>query len=155
VRTGSEAGRASPYLEATTSLVELPALERATAIVCVREAGRRLGQAGANGLACQRSLSEVWTELEPATALTLADTWAALGRWQQRPAWPRRVRVEAPALLRLLYPDEIPFSPSDLETYAACPFRYFALHLLRLKELDTDQSRTQYGSLIHHVLESF
>jgi len=53
-----------------------------------------------------------------------------------------------------------PFSPTRMETYATCPFRYFAQHLLELNPVEepldvapiTPLAR---GSLVHKILEHF
>lgn len=51
-----------------------------------------------------------------------------------------------------------PWSVSALETYLACPFKFFAQHLLRLQEEPEDEEvmspRTQ-GEFIHEVFEAF
>ena len=51
-------------------------------------------------------------------------------------------------------------SPTRLETWAACPFRYFLGYVLRLGALDTPEDVTTIssidrGSLIHKILEDF
>lgn len=51
-------------------------------------------------------------------------------------------------------------SPTALETWAACPYRYFLGHVLRLGTLDTPEeifsiSALDRGSLIHAILERF
>ena len=51
-------------------------------------------------------------------------------------------------------------SPTRLETWAACPFRYFLGYVLRLGALDTPEDVTTIsaldrGSLIHEILEDF
>jgi RecB family exonuclease len=54
---------------------------------------------------------------------------------------------------------DFPFSPSQLETYVACPFQFFSKHVLHLKpveekdELDEDPS--ERGSHLHNILENF
>jgi RecB family exonuclease len=51
-----------------------------------------------------------------------------------------------------------PLSPSQLETYLACPFHFFSRHVLNLKPVEEsdelDEDATRQGSLIHQVLES-
>ena len=53
-----------------------------------------------------------------------------------------------------------PLSPSRIESWAQCPFRYFLANLLRLRTreapeaIDTIDPRTR-GSLVHKVLEDF
>ncbi len=53
-----------------------------------------------------------------------------------------------------------PISPSRLETWASCPFRYFMAHVLRLADRDDPEEITEIGaldlgSLVHEVLERF
>jgi RecB family exonuclease len=53
-----------------------------------------------------------------------------------------------------------PVSPSRLETWAACPFRYFLQSVLRLGERDDPErvveiSAADRGTLVHAVLERF
>ncbi len=57
-------------------------------------------------------------------------------------------------------PDGTPISPTALETWAACPYRYFLAHVLRLGALDTPDeifsiSALDRGSLGHQILERF
>jgi RecB family exonuclease len=51
------------------------------------------------------------------------------------------------------------YSPSQLETYLACPFQFFCKHVLNLKPIEKrdelDEDATAYGSQMHDVLESF
>jgi ATP-dependent helicase/DNAse subunit B len=56
-------------------------------------------------------------------------------------------------MMQALFPDDHLFSPSQLETYAACPFRFFGRHVLRLEEREVDLTRMHYGSLVHRVLQ--
>jgi RecB family exonuclease len=59
----------------------------------------------------------------------------------------------------LPHPDR-PLSPSRIESWAQCPFRYFLANLLRLRTRDAPEAietidpRTR-GSLVHKVLEEF
>ncbi|MFQ5588967.1 MAG: PD-(D/E)XK nuclease family protein [Nitrospiria bacterium] len=51
-------------------------------------------------------------------------------------------------------------SPTGLETYAQCPFRYFAEKLLALKPADTPEDKTEtansdIGTLCHDILKRF
>jgi ATP-dependent helicase/nuclease subunit B len=51
-------------------------------------------------------------------------------------------------------------SPSRLETYATCPFKYFLQYVLRLKAVEEPElleriSPLERGSLVHKVLEDF
>ncbi len=51
---------------------------------------------------------------------------------------------------------EIPeTSPTRLETYAKCPFRYFADKILKLKDPGQDIRAMQKGSVLHHVLQQY
>ena len=57
-------------------------------------------------------------------------------------------------------PDGTPISPTALETWAACPYRYFLTHVLRLNTLDTPEevdsiSALDRGALVHQILERF
>ena len=51
------------------------------------------------------------------------------------------------------------FSPSQLETYIACPFQFFSKYVLNLKPVDEqdelDEDYTERGSQIHDILENF
>jgi ATP-dependent helicase/DNAse subunit B len=80
--------------------------------------------------------------------------WQDLLAWRGRDGWPRRIGVDAPALLKLLFSEQRVFSPSELETYAACPFRYFGARVLGLEEREPDRTRLHYGSLVHRVLQN-
>jgi len=46
-------------------------------------------------------------------------------------------------------------SPTRLETYAKCPFRYFADKILKLQDTDEDIRAMQKGSILHHVLQQY
>jgi ATP-dependent helicase/nuclease subunit B len=66
---------------------------------------------------------------------------------------PRDGRIAGPVPQRVL-------SPTALETFAACPFTYFAQRVLRLKPLDEpgeerETSALEEGSLLHGFLEEF
>lgn len=63
----------------------------------------------------------------------------------------------ARAALAERYPPEQIWSPSKLEAYATCPFRYFATHLLRLREpaeLTLASRHAERGSLLHAALHA-
>lgn len=51
------------------------------------------------------------------------------------------------------------FSPSQLETYIACPFQFFSKYVLGLKPIDErdelDEDPTERGSQLHDILENF
>ena len=46
-------------------------------------------------------------------------------------------------------------SPTRLETYAKCPYRYFADKVLHLKDEIGDMRAMQKGSVLHHVLQQY
>ena len=46
-------------------------------------------------------------------------------------------------------------SPTRLETYGKCPYRYFAEKLLKLQDTGEDIRVMQKGSILHHVLQQF
>ena len=57
-------------------------------------------------------------------------------------------------------PDGAPISPTALETWAACPYRYFLGHVLRLSALDAPEEifsigAMDRGTLGHEILERF
>jgi ATP-dependent helicase/nuclease subunit B len=61
----------------------------------------------------------------------------------------------ARARLMTQYGPEYIWSPSRLETYAACPFRFFGEHLLKLEplpELALESDLARRGSLLHDTL---
>jgi RecB family exonuclease len=78
-----------------------------------------------------------------------------MARWRTHQGRPGRLHPAAKPLLQALFADTRIFSPSELETYAACPFRYFGARLLKLEERDPDRTRWYYGSLVHRVLQTF
>jgi len=51
------------------------------------------------------------------------------------------------------------YSPSQIETYIACPFQFFSRVVLKLKPLEEsdelDEDFTKRGSVIHDILETF
>jgi hypothetical protein len=152
-RGDDDRARPSPFLQAVEACAELPNLEVPRDVTSLREAARMLGQAfHAHPTPCG-SAAELW----PAAGdnAELARLTTRLQTWPAREGWPRRNVVDAALLLAARFPDELPFSASDLETYAACPFRYFSLRVLKLQERDADQARTHYGSLLHSVLQTF
>ncbi len=48
-----------------------------------------------------------------------------------------------------------PFSPSSLEQYTRCPFRFFVKHVLGFFESDSDETALRQGSLVHKLFEEF
>ena len=58
-----------------------------------------------------------------------------------------------PTIVEQLYANELASSVSRLETYAACPFQYFARFILRIKPREELQlTAPNMGSLYHNVL---
>jgi ATP-dependent helicase/DNAse subunit B len=51
------------------------------------------------------------------------------------------------------------YSPSQVETYIACPFQFFSRHVLKLNSQEQndelDEDYTQRGSQVHDILEAF
>ena len=46
-------------------------------------------------------------------------------------------------------------SPTRIEEYAKCPYRYFADRILKLRETGEDINVMQKGNILHHVLQQF
>ena len=46
-------------------------------------------------------------------------------------------------------------SPTRLEEYAKCPYRYFSNHILKLQDRQEDQGAKQKGTILHSILENF
>jgi ATP-dependent helicase/nuclease subunit B len=66
----------------------------------------------------------------------------------------------AVAALGAWFETAAPLSPSTLETYAICPYRFFLDRLLRIKPLDEPETIIELdaltrGKVIHEVLETF
>lgn len=140
----------SPFVGAVEAQACLPDLPRADAVVTIAEAARHLGRAESpNG-------GRPWAakELEAAGLVGLVQR---LEQWRKRreSGLPHQVVIHAPGILRLLFPDDRPFTPSALETYAACPFRYFAMEVLGLEEREPNRTRRAYGTLVHRALRRF
>jgi RecB family exonuclease len=134
------------------SLAQLP---MAPLVVSLRDAASRVGRAlgGAHGRT--QTLAALWPAAAHRPAPALERMLMDLTAWQGRQGRPRTVTVDAPLLLQQVFPDRRAFSPSELEIYAACPFRHFGARVLRLQERDADQPRLHYGSLVHRVLHAF
>ena len=57
-----------------------------------------------------------------------------------------------------MFPPEHTFSATDLERYAACPFRYFFERILKIEpieDLTLEFDVMQRGSVVHDVLAKF
>ncbi|EFK97648.1 hypothetical protein LDC_0300, partial [sediment metagenome] len=46
-------------------------------------------------------------------------------------------------------------SPTRIERYAQCPYRYFAERILKLKDPTEDINVMQKGNILHHVLQKY
>ena len=69
---------------------------------------------------------------------------------------PSRARTAAPVALPVLIPQRV--SVSGYASLVACPYRFFARHVLRLGEMDEvaeEMAKSDYGALVHRVLERF
>ena len=69
---------------------------------------------------------------------------------------PARATLAAPVALPALIPQRV--SVSGYGSLVACPYRFFARHVLRLGELDEvaeEMAKSDYGALVHRVLERF
>jgi hypothetical protein len=148
-------GLPSRFLTAVERLGQMTELMKVELTGSLRDAAIRLGRAERTApgpLTCEK----LWQPAKGSDRLKIEPLMAGLRQWRPRPGWPSDVHIEAPALLARLFPDERAFTPSELETYAACPFRYFGARVLRLEEREpADQARMHYGSLLHRVLEAF
>ena len=92
-------------------------------------------------------------------ALALAATGRSMPAWQdpraERAFTPTPIRMSAPAAAALL-PARL--SASACEALRACPYRFFALNMLRLREpdeLEREIEKRDYGNWLHRVLLAF
>jgi hypothetical protein len=97
---------------------------------------------------------QTWPNVPQAQQYQWDQIVSCISDYQIRKKSPQHL-IEATPLLNLLFPDDRAFNPSELETYAACPFRFFGTYALKLEERHSDQTRIQYGSLIHRVFQRF
>ncbi|MBC7995687.1 MAG: PD-(D/E)XK nuclease family protein [Rhizobacter sp.] len=85
------------------------------------------------------------------------------GRDFKRWVDPREAQAIVPAPMRMPAPNAATLLPGSLsasacEALRACPYRFHALHLLRLREadeLDAEIEKRDYGTWLHAVLMSF
>jgi ATP-dependent helicase/nuclease subunit B len=68
---------------------------------------------------------------------------------------PVEARILDEKILKGKYFEISETSPTRLETYAKCPFRYFSDKILKLKDEDEDLRAMQKGSILHHVLQQY
>ena len=101
---------------------------------------------------------------DPCHRRVLEGTAAALFVQQKRMRGTRLQRVRGPARRRRgdtrtdrQYGPEYRYSPSQLETYIACPFQFFCKYVLELEPVEEkdelDEDLTERGSRIHDILE--
>ncbi len=73
----------------------------------------------------------------------------------ERAAGERPQRVEDLALAEKLYGGRIFLSPTQVETYHSCPFKYFCRYGLNARERRPAQVDVlQYGTIMHYLLEN-
>jgi RecB family exonuclease len=141
----------SRFLVAVEKQVALTPLEPANVTAGMHEATIELGRMARE--------TDQETSRQADKENGLEDVAADLASWRLRHTRSgmdgRRIRVDAEPILQLLFHDGCVFSPSELETYAACPFRYFGARVLKLEERDPDRTRWYYGSLVHRVFQLF
>lgn len=72
----------------------------------------------------------------------------------ERASGQRPQRVADPALAKKIYDDRIFLSPTQIETYHSCPFKYFCRYGLNARERrPAEVDVLQYGTLMHYLLE--
>lgn len=64
-------------------------------------------------------------------------------------------RIDSEAVRAAFLPKGAVFTPTRLEAYGRCPYRYFAGHLLELEEQEEGIDARQVGILLHQVLEDY
>lgn len=138
----------SSFLLEVEQHAQLQLLPAPALITGLHEAAFELGRASARAT----SISDLWPTADAVQVRVLEPVARALA-W--KPRWTKAIHIDAPALLELLFHPEFGFSPSQLELYAACPFRYFGSAVLKLHEREADQSRIVYGSMLHKVFQRF
>jgi RecB family exonuclease len=143
----------SPFLRVVEQHADLVKLSEPSLVVNHCEAMACLGNALADGQ--QLKLQELWPDIEPADVSRLETCRDSLFQWKNRSGWPRTIVVDWPELLAHRFGEDFHFSPSQMETYAACPFRYFGRYVLDLKEREPEPGNQDYGQLIHRVFQLF
>lgn len=87
----------------------------------------------------------------PATAINLEE----IRHWHLAPkALSSELFLNSPllAIHHELFQEE--FSPTQMEHYSACPFRYFARHVLKIETFE-DTTAMVYGSFVHQVFSAY
>jgi len=96
---------------------------------------------------------------EPVVRSLLAATDMAEARFKTHGFTPYEGLIDNQQLKRDLerrYSPDHQFSATELDAYAACPFKYFASHLLNVNPLETPELQTEYlrrGLLVHDILK--
>jgi hypothetical protein len=151
-REGDRPTLPSPFFTAVNDLIALPELEPSNLVTGKGQAAYWLGRAQKGK--GTKILSDLWPDISAKSTGELEPIVNGLTIWQERPSG-NDLAVDWPEMLQVLFPDEHLFSASQLEMYAACPFRYFGKQVLRLEEREADPTRMHYGSLVHRVLQRF
>lgn len=72
----------------------------------------------------------------------------------ERAAGQKAARIEDPALARRIFGENMFLSPTQIETFHSCPFKYFCRYGLRAKERrPAEVDVMQYGTLMHYLFE--
>ncbi len=129
--------------------------------VCVRAVGRACLDANAETLA---ELADLASRPEHRDALAGAAIALRLNHRRLRRSrfGPYEGDLADPAAVRRISesygPTRPVFSASQLETLAACPFKYFLHHVLKLEPIDDreefDEDASRRGQLVHEALET-
>lgn len=97
----------------------------------------------------------VWYPLRD-WALRRKDTASLLRLHLRGLSYANAARPLSPSVARRLFKTERDFSVSRLETYRACPFRYFVQYGLHLEEREQGElQKNDFGSYLHAGLHSF
>ncbi len=121
----------SVYLAAVAKQTTSPTLEPPTRLVNVRAVAGCLGRRP-GAVPASTTLQETWPDLEPAALATLQPLAVAAQAYRHA-AFKRNLMLRMSPLLEHVLSDQRAFSPSELEKYAACPFRFFGTRMLHLE----------------------
>ena len=142
--------RLDPVLPPDLAVAPPEARVRAVALACLRDDFREL--------------DELAKDARHRPALDAAATALRLARWRQRKSrfGPFDGMLSDPRAAEKIAqeygPGRLPISPSQLESFASCPFQFFQKYILRLDPGDVrEELQDDYagrGSLIHSALES-
>jgi RecB family exonuclease len=146
---------ASPFLTAIEERTDLLNLAVDGPLVTVRQADQTLGRALRGRELADNQIAELCTRFDSSGGDRFTRTAASVVDWRDRGDQRLNVIVGQDDHLRAILEHDRAFSASELETYAACPFLYFGTHILKLEERETDETRLDYGSLVHRTLHRF